>query len=268
MDKKLFNKICKIVYDKSGITISDKKVALVSARTRKRMRKLNIPEYKEYFDYLENDKSGKELVKFLDVISTNVTHFFRESGHFDFLTKVFKKAIQHGQRKFRYWSAACSSGEEPYSMAITLLEALNGENVDIKILGTDISTEVLARAINGVYSEKKVKPINKKLLQKYFIKKNKKDGVQYKVKNILKDLAIFRRMNLSESPFPLKKKLDIVFCRNVMIYFDQYHRERLIREIYRLLKPGGYLLTGHSESITGIDNNFKVIRPSIYYKEY
>ncbi len=268
MDKRIFDKICKIVYDKSGISISDKKVALVSARTRKRMRKLEIENYKDYFDHLENDKSGKELVKFLDVISTNVTHFFRESEHFDFLTRIFKDGLRKGQRKFRYWSAACSSGEEPYSMAITLLEALNGENVDVKILGTDISTQVLAKAINGIYVEKKVDPIENKLLKKYFLLEYKNNKKHYRVKQRLKKLTLFRRMNLSESPLPLNRKLDMIFCRNVMIYFDQIHREKLINELYRLLKPGGYLLTGHSESITGINNDFKVVRPSIYYKKY
>ncbi|MCF7886330.1 MAG: methyltransferase domain-containing protein [Candidatus Marinimicrobia bacterium] len=267
MDKKLFNKIRKIVYDKSGINISEKKEALVSSRTRKRMRKLNIDDYQEYFDYLKQDESGKELVKFLDVISTNVTHFFRESEHFDFLADQFRKGIQQGQKKFRFWSAACSSGEEPYSMAMTLLEALNGESIDFKILGTDISTAVLANAMNGLYVEKKMNKIDKKLLKKYFIEENNGSLKKYRASNKLKRLILFRRLNLSEIPFPIKSKMDIIFCRNVMIYFDQYHRSRLLKELYRLLKPGGYLITGHSESITGINRNFEVVRPSIYYKK-
>ena len=269
MEKKLFNKIRKMVYAKSGINISEKKKALVSSRTRKRMRKLQIDDYSQYFDYLEHDDSGKELVKFLDVISTNVTHFFRESEHFTFLEKVVKKNIANGQKKFRFWSAACSSGEEPYTMALTLSETISDKAVDIKILATDISTEVLATAMNGIYSKKKVKPINKKLLNKYFIKQNNNGrGEEYKVKQMLKKMILFRRMNLSETPFPLNKQMDMIFCRNVMIYFDQYHRERLLNELYRLLKPGGYLITGHSESITGINQNFQVVRPSIYFKNY
>lgn len=242
-------------------------MALVSSRTRKRMRELDINDYKKYFEYLSNDESGKELVKFLDVISTNVTHFFREKKHFNFLSKIFQQNLNQGQKKFRYWSAACSSGEEPYSIAITLLETLKGENVDIKILGTDISTEVLAEAINGKYPKKKVSDINKNLLDKYFVKLQKEAGIYYKAKQRLKDLIIFRRMNLSEFPFPLSTPLDIIFCRNVMIYFDQIHRKKLLKELYRLLKPGGFLITGHSESITGLQTNFEVVRPSIYYKK-
>jgi len=266
LDKKIFDKIRKIVYDKSGINISERKVALVSSRTRKRMRKLNINDYETYFDYLSNDESGQELVKFLDVISTNVTHFFREKEHFDFLASIFRKRINNGQRKFRYWSAACSSGEEPYSMAITLLETIEEESLDIKILGTDISTEVLANAMNGKYKEKKVSDLNKQLLNKYFVKEREEGEIYYRVKGQLKKLIVLRRMNLSNFPYPLTTPLDMIFCRNVMIYFDQNHRKKLLKELYRLLKPGGYLITGHSESITGLQNNFEVVRPSIYYK--
>ncbi len=267
MDKKTFNEIRTIVYNKSGISISEKKVALVSARVRKRMQALDISAYDKYLKYLKQDKSKNELVKLLDVISTNVTHFFRESEHFNFLTQVIKEWQAAGQNKFRFWSAACSTGEEPYTMAITLLEALNSRRVDLKILATDLSTHVLAQAINGIYPEKKVKTIPAELLKKYFTNDKNGDQQQYLVKDNLKKLIIFRRLNLSEPPFPMKNYLDLIFCRNVMIYFDAYHRKNLIKELYRLIKPGGYLIVGHSESITGFKSDFKVIRPSIYMKE-
>jgi len=267
LDQKTFNEIRRIVYDKSGISISERKVALVSARVRKRMRALDISAYNEYLKHLKQDKTKNELVKLLDVISTNVTHFFRESEHFDFLAQVIKEWLSLDQKKFRFWSAACSTGEEPYTMAITILEALEEKKVDLKILATDLSTNVLAQAINGVYPEKKVETIPPAHLRKYFINSPHNEQVQYRAKDNLKKLILFRRLNLSEAPFPMKNFLDIIFCRNVMIYFDTYHRKKLINELYRLIRPGGYLIVGHSESITGFQSNFKVVRPSIYIKE-
>ena len=267
IDRKTFDRLREIVYEKSGINLTENKKALVTARLNKRLRALGLKTHKEYLEYLLNDKSGNELIHMIDVISTNVTRFFRESDHFDFLKEVFVRWVEMGQRRFRMWSAGCSSGEEPYSMAMVLLEALPAyAEVDLKILATDISTKVLEKASEGVYEEKKVMEIPRGLLSKYFVRDRTNGEITYSVSDRLKRIIVFRRLNLAKPPFPMKGPLDVIFCRNVMIYFDKYVRENLLKEFYRLLKDDGYLFLGHSESITGIKTNFRPVRPSIYTK--
>jgi len=266
MDKRTFNKIREIVYEKSGISLGENKESLVSARVNKRMRSLDIADSSGYLNYVMQDESGEELVNLLDVISTNVTNFYREADHFDFLTEVFSKWVNNGQKRFRFWSAAASTGEEPYTIAITLLEALKGQKVDLKILGTDISTVVLEKSRKGVYDEKRIEPVPRIIRVRYFHKVNNNESVKYAVNDSLKKLIVFKRLNLSKPPFPMHGPMDAIFCRNVMIYFDKIVREKLVDEMYRLLKPGGYLILGHSESLTGIPSDFKGVKPSVYIK--
>lgn len=265
MEQEIFEILRKLIYEKSGITLGDNKVALVSARVGKRLRALKLETYKEYLDVLQKDESGDELVNLLDAISTNVTSFFREADHFEFVGKVFSEWIESGQQRFRFWSAACSSGEEPYSLAMKLFETSDLTKLDVKILGTDISTKVLAHCLQGVYDEARLETVSRQLLSKYFVKQG--DTGLWKVRPELQAMTVFRRLNLSTPPFPMKGPLDLVFCRNVMIYFDKEVRSRLISEIHRLLKPGGFLLVGHSESLTGVDAGFKPVRPSVYVKK-
>ena len=165
----------------------------------------------------------------------------------------------------RFWSAACSTGEEPYSMAMTILEALDGFH-DSRILATDISTRVLEKAQHGLYEETKIKQISDTYVERYFDRISVSNGTSYMVKPVLRNMIAFRRLNLSTPPFPMRGPLDIVFCRNVMIYFDNHVRQRLLKEIGRLLKPRGYLMVGHSESLTGLIEGFKAVQPSIYIK--
>lgn len=266
MEKRTFNKFREIVYEKSGISLSESKVALVSARVGKRMRTLGMDDYKSYLKMVVSDESGEEIVHLLDAISTNVTHFFRESNHFDFLADVIKKWNDKGQRRFRVWSAASSSGEEPYSIAMTMLSTLEKSNIDLKILATDISTKVLSMCVKGLYTEDKLNTVPKDYVRKYFDVTKSPSGTLYQVKNLLKQLIVFRRLNLSRPPFPMRGPLDIIFCRNVMIYFDNVVRKRLLDEMFRLLKPGGYLMVGHAESLTGLVSEFKGVKPSIYIR--
>jgi chemotaxis protein methyltransferase CheR len=234
----------------------------------KRLRALKLETHEAYLNVLKKDQNGDELVNLLDAISTNVTSFFREADHFVFVSKVFAEWIAAGQTRFRFWSAACSSGEEPYSLAMKLLEVADGRPLDMKILGTDISTKVLAHCLSGIYDEGRLETVPRQLLVKYFDKQTDQNGgVQWKVKASLSNLTVFRRLNLSTPPFLMKGPLDIVFCRNVMIYFDKEVRSRLISEIFRLLKPGGYLLVGHAESLTGLETGFKPVMPSVYVKK-
>jgi chemotaxis protein methyltransferase CheR len=267
MDEKTFDSFRRIVYEKSGITLSANKVALVSARVGKRLRELDISDDREYLKYLLADTSGEEIVQLLDVISTNVTSFYREPVHFEFLGNALAEWHRQGMRSLRIWCAASSTGEEPYTLAMTVMDCLADAAIDMKILATDISTRVLKKARDGVYKAEKVEAIPPSLLQRYFVFSNDAHGGRYQATNELRALISFSRMNLSVTPFPMKGPMDAIFCRNVMIYFDNVVRKKLLEEAYRLLKPGGYLFVGHAESLTGMLSGFKAVKPSIYIKE-
>ncbi|MBI5095377.1 MAG: methyltransferase domain-containing protein [Candidatus Hydrogenedentes bacterium] len=266
MDRRVFDAFRSLVYERSGITLGENKEALVSARVGKRMRALGISEFKDYLSVVTEDTKGEEIVQLLDAISTNVTSFFRESAHFDFLRSLITGWKSQGQNRFRIWSAASSTGEEPYTIAMTLLDSGNRRNLDFKILATDISTRVLEHCVAGNYDQEKVAGIPRPMLDRYFDAIRHGDRTVYSAKNSLRNLLTFRRLNLSTPPFPMRGPLDCVFCRNVMIYFDNEVRTRLLNEVYRLLKPGGYLFVGHAESLTGIVSDFQTVRPAIYTK--
>lgn len=266
MDDVTFNNFRKLIYEVSGISLSEQKRALVIGRLSKRMRVLGINNYEEYYKYVINDKSGSELIKLIDAISTNVTNFFREADHFDFLRDRLIEWYNSGQKQFKIWSSACSTGEEPYSIGMVVLEALSRKDTEVKILATDISTKVLEHCKKGEYYSHKVENIPKYLINKYFTKKKVGDDYVYVVNEDLKKIIKFARLNLKNTPYPMHGPFDAIFCRNVMIYFDESVRMSLISEIYRLLRKGGYLFIGHSESITSYQHKFKIVKPSIYYK--
>ena len=266
MEATVFNRFRQIVYERSGITLGPQKEALVSSRVGKRMRALGLSDYGDYLRCLDEDVSGEEYIHLIDAISTNVTSFFREPQHFEFLSGLLQQWMAAGQRRFRLWSAASSSGEEPYSMAATALETLGRQSADIKILATDISTKVLRQCMKGVYRADKFSTVSPEVRERYFEPVMQGDELGYSVKPALRNITVFRSLNLSRPPFPMKGPLDAVFCRNVMIYFDNNVRKGLLDEIYRLLRPGGYLMVGHAESLTGMVSNFKSVRPSIYTK--
>jgi len=260
MDLKMLRTFADLIYSRSGITLGENKEALMSARIRKRMRALGIKEFQHYYDTVKDDEN--EIVELLNAISTNVTHFFRENHHFILLSRLLKEWSSQGQTRFRLWSAASSSGEEPYSIAITMKEALP-DTFDAKLLATDLSTKVLAKAKDGVYEARSMETVPRPLQNKYFL--SNRDGT-YKVNDALKSIITFGRLNLAKPPFPLRGPLDIIFCRNVMIYFDNEVRRGLLNEAYRLLKPGGYLMVGHAESLSGMLSDFKSAEPSVYIK--
>ncbi len=241
MDQATFKALCRMAHDRAGITLQPGKESLVSARVAKRQRALGIADVKDYLRYLESDRSGHELVQFLDVISTNFTSFMREPDHFELLTTHSGKWLAKGQRRFRIWSAASSTGEEPYTIAITLAQVFDGHSVDYRILATDISTTVLERAAKGVYPEARLGPLSKKQRLKYFDRQGKRgeEDPLFEVKPEIRQRVVFKRLNLSKPPFPMKGPLDFVFCRNVMIYFDHEVRQRLVSAIEGLLRPGG-----------------------------
>lgn len=238
----------------------------MSSRIAKRMRILGIDDYNQYLQYLLDDDSGDEITRFLDVISTNVTSFFREPEHFEFLGEFISDNLAKGKKRVRIWSAAASTGEEPYSIAMTVLIAAGTQAADMRILGTDISTKALTAAREGKYSTAAMDKVPDSLKSRFFLSLKDGDNAIYIANEYIKRMIVFKRLNLAKPPFPMQGQMDIIFCRNVMIYFDNDVRTRLIHELYRLLKPGGYLLTGHAESLTCVKTDFTCLRPSIYQK--
>jgi len=268
MDRRTFDTFRQLIYDKSGITLGEGKEALVSARVGKRLRALGYDNYKDYLNYLtgESEESEAEFIEFLDVISTNVTSFFRENDHFVFMADYVRKMVEEGRSKIRIWCAASSSGEEPYTLAMTFLENAKGFHGDCKILATDISTKILKMARAGQYTEAKMQGVNPQLRGRYFTVSGSGADKVYTVNGTLANMLTFKRLNLSKPPFPMKGPFDLIFCRNVMIYFDNIVRKRLMDEFSRLLRPGGYLMVGHSESMAGMLCDMDTVQPSVYIK--
>ena len=265
LNTRTFNEFRSLIYEKSGINLSEGKEPLVCSRVGKRMRTLGMDDYRAYLNHVTQDDSGQEMVYLLDAISTNVTSFFRGNDHFEFLREVIMEWSSSGQKRLRFWSAACSTGEEPYSMAMIVQETLSDVS-DVKILATDISTRVLEKARRGVYEAGKIKQVPKMFVDRYFEKISEPDGHRYVVRPILKNMVVFGSLNLAAPPFPMRGPLDIVFCRNAMIYFDNHVRRKLLEEIFQLLKPQGSLVVGHSESLVGLKSGFETVQPSVYMK--
>ncbi len=269
MKAAIFQKFCDLVYRESGIFLKEGKESLLEARIGKRKRALGLASDEDYFEQVISDKSGQELVQLLDVISTNVTHFFRDPNQFEFLEDLISNWIDDDLRTLRIWSAASSSGEEPFSIAMILAKVIGSHKVDWKILGTDISTRMLAVAKLGEFEDVKIDgKIDRSLIAKYLLKRNVANGRQiYCVADELKSHCKFARLNLIEPPYPMRGPFDIIFCRNVMIYFDEKTRRLVVESMLNLLKPGGYLFVGSAESLVGMQTRLVPVRPAIYCNE-
>ncbi len=267
---KEFEKISRLVYDQCGINLTDAKKELVKARLGKRIRNGPFRTFQDYYQYVLNDGSGQELIQLLDSITTNFTFFFREQKHFDYLSlEILPEWISQKRndgKKFRIWSAACASGEEAYSIAMTLLETIDHPALwDLSVVATDLSTKALRVAESGIFPKERVQSVPAHLVKKYFLKGEGRYRDFVKVKDEVRRLVEFRRLNLME-PFDHQEPFDCIFCRNVMIYFDKKAQSELVNRLYGCLKEGGVLFIGHSESLTGIEHPFRYIRPSIYRK--
>ena len=264
-----FHLITRLVYEKCGINLGEQKRSLVLQRLQKELRQGCFSNFTEYYDYVRKDATGRALLTMIDRISTNHTFFFREKDHFDLLTaeilpKILQKLPESGQN-LRFWCAGCSSGEEPYSLAMTLNEYLSLK-IRIcrpEILATDISITVLGKASQGVYADSEMAQIPSALKNRYF--ERMEDG-RWAVKQSLKKMILFRRLNLMRQTFPFKNKFHVIFCRNVMIYFDLPTRTELLNRFYACLEPEGYLFLGHSESLGRTSSLFKYFKPAIYQK--
>jgi len=271
LTEKDFLKISNLVYEHCGINLHAGKKELVRARLAKRLRVGNFRTFPEYMRHVLADRTGKEFSILIDSLSTNLTSFFREKKHFEFMRGKFLPLLLERKRKkrnfrIRGWSAGCSSGEEPYSIAITLLEAVQGQGRwDVKVLATDISATMLETARKGIYNKERVEPVPKIQKNKYLVLHRRNKQKVFEVSQSLRSVVIFKYLNLMKG-WPIKGRLDFIFCRNVMIYFDKSTQESLVNRYWDLLDSGGVLFTGHSESLTCVKHKFNYVQPTIYMK--
>lgn len=261
-----FSKFRGFIYDKYGIFFSDIKSDILGNKLNKLMAKNSYSSYDEYFLDLQQGNDPSLLDEFANTITVNYTSFFREKEHFDFIEKYVgylaeKRLKAHEDCEIRIWSAACSTGEEPYTLAIVLKEALR-DSARIRVLATDISSKAVGVAQKGIYPFKIRNDVENYYLKKYFIETD--NG--YTVTDSIKKLITFRTFNLMDV-FPFRKRFDLIFCRNVMIYFDTATRQNLINKLYDVICKGGLLVIGHSESLTGQNHNFRYLQPTVYIKD-
>ena len=264
LNEKHFNKISELVYQSSGINLKKGKEALVRARLMKRLRAIGMKSVEDYMQYIEDAEGAHELTSLIDVMTTNKTSFFREVEHFNFLRDTILPELD--RPRLRFWSTACSSGEEPYSLAVLLRDCIaNIDTKDVLILATDISRRMLEKAHAAVYSEQMLRTLPRQYQKKYFTKlDNQRTGFQ-RVADDVRKMIRFAWLNLLD-PWPMKGPFNVIFCRNVMIYFDRPTQQTLINRFWEILEPGGCLFVGHSEGLSAIKHNFQYVRPATYRK--
>lgn len=271
MSDREFKRFSSFIYDKVGITLPLAKKSMLEARLHKRLKSLQLSSFAEYAGYVfGNPDQGSELIHLIDAVTTNKTDFFREPGHFDFLVKnvvpeIMGRRSLHDKSPFRVWSAGCASGEEPYTMAMILAEfAANSQGFSFAILASDISTRILESACKAIYPEDRMEPIPQLYRKKYLL--SNKSQALVRICPQLRAQVTFRRINFIADDFGLREKMDVIFCRNVVIYFDKATQEALMRKFHRQLKDGGYLFLGHSETLNGLEVDFQAVASTVYRK--
>lgn len=260
LSNELFDRLSVFIYSECGIKMPPAKKTMLESRLVKRLKATGMNNFGEYCRYLFSPEGiDKELVHMIDVVTTNKTDFFREPQHFDYMVDhAIPNLMEHSgagtKRNLMVWSAACSSGEEPYTLAMVLEEfASNVQNFSYLILATDISTRVLKTAQRAIYTEEHITPVPMALRHKYLLRSKDPSNPRVRIGPQLRDRVRFRRLNFLEDDFGLREKMDIIFCRNVLIYFDRPTQEKVVRRLCDHLRPGGYLFTGHSETLTGMN---------------
>lgn len=268
INEKEFDLMRGLIYDRFGINLSSAKRSLLVGRLQKILRVEGFTSFEQYYDYLTADQSGTAISKLIDNISTNHTYFNREKAHFDYfrhtaLPEVLRLLEKRRDRDLRIWCAGCSSGEEPYMLLMLMHEAMGAEyrQYNAGILATDISERILSAARAGIYSIEKIANLPEEKKKKYF---SRYDSDSVQVVETLRNEAVFRRFNLMNTVFPFKKPFQIIFCRNVMIYFDQRTRDALVRRFHAAMEPGGYLFIGHSETLGREQPFYEYIMPAVY----
>jgi chemotaxis protein methyltransferase CheR len=264
-----FDSLRALVKESSGITLGEAKRELVYGRVSRRLRVLGLSAFADYRRMLAGPEGQAEMIEFINAVTTNLTSFFRESHHFDFLRDDYLRARvadAKGSRRLRIWCSAASTGEEPYSIAMSVAEAIpEWERWDIRILATDLDTNVLQTCVNGVYGEDRVRGMQKSRLDRFFDVAGDRNDRNYRIKPELAKMISFRQLNLMH-PLPMKGPIDIVFCRNVIIYFDKETQRALFSRVAPLQRPGDILILGHSESLLKVSDAWTLMGKTIYRK--
>jgi len=264
-----YTRLRTLIYDKAGIALGAQRKTMLEARIRRRLKELAIASYGGYCDYLFTDRGLKaELVHLIDVVTTNKTDFFREPKHFEFLAgRMLPEKLREGaaRKQLLLWSAGCSTGEEPYTLAIVLSEfEQKHPGFSFRILATDISTTVLKKAQLGIYSTDAVRPVAPALKVKYFMRGREPKSNRVRVVPELRRLVEFRQLNFMDSDYGLSQEADAIFCRNVIIYFDRPTQQRILAKLISCLLPGGYLFLGHAETLHEMDLPVVQVAPALY----
>jgi chemotaxis protein methyltransferase CheR len=272
LSKEDFNRLSSFIFKEYGIKMPEVKKTMLQSRLQKRLRELNITNYKDYVNYVFSPEGQEnEIIHMIDMVSTNKTDFFREPVHFEFLhTHVLPEFMQNGSgHKFiKIWSAGCSSGEEPYSIAISLSEfQANHPNLDYSIFATDISSRMLKTGAEAIYKENRVSVVPMSLKKKYLLRSKDTANPTVRIVPQLRKKITFQRLNFMDTSYSVPDMYDVVFCRNVLIYFDRDTQEKVINKLCMKLKKGGYFFLGHSESITNIDVPLTQLKPTVFQRQ-
>lgn len=262
-----FAKLSKFIYTEYGIKMPPEKRIMLQSRLQKRLRALKIYSFKDYIEYVFSKEGNNEIIHMMDVVSTNKTDFYREPAHFEYLRDTILPQLYEEKKSIKLWSAGCSSGPEVYTLAIELSEfGMGNAGFDFSILGTDISTLMLKKAYSAIYPEDMIQMMPLELKRKYLLKSKDKDKKLVRVNQNLRKKTKFQRVNFMDDSYPVNEQFDIIFCRNVLIYFDRETQEKVINKLCRHLRQGGYFFLGHSESITNINVPLKQLKPTVYSK--
>jgi chemotaxis protein methyltransferase CheR len=266
----VYDKLCGFIIDQYGLKLGPQKKSLLEGRIRKRLKTLGIPSFKEYCDFLFSPKGLESETQLLaHVVTTHKTDFFREPAHFTYLTQNVLPGLAKAQQRehLRAWSAGCSTGEEPYTLAMVLMDyAETNPGLDFSILATDLSGTVIEKAWKGIYDQEDIEPIPMGIRKKYLMRGKDPSQSLYRVAPSLRSRIVFRTLNLMDDAYGIDEDFTVIFCRNVLIYFDRPTQEKLINRFARHLKRGGYLFLGHSETISGLDTPFAYEAATIYRK--
>jgi len=267
-----FRRLGELIHNVSGIKVSDPKKTMIESRLQRRLKKLGMQSIQEYLEYLFSpDGMQDELINMIDEVTTNKTDFFREPGHFDFLTKhalpeMIEAHSEEIHKRLTIWSAGCSSGEEPYTLAMVLSEFASQRRFSFLILATDISKSMLEKAALAIYDAERIAPVPVDLQKKYLLRGKDRTQKRFRVVPELRQLVKFRVLNFMDSDFGFREPIDIIFCRNVIIYFDKKTQEELLRKFCNSLTSRGYIFMGHSETLFGMDLPLVQVAPRFYRK--
>ncbi|MCK7578996.1 MAG: chemotaxis protein CheR [Chromatiales bacterium] len=257
-----FEQIRRLIYEHAGISLSPAKMDMVYSRIARRLRATGLTTFEEYLEFL--DSNPDEWPHFTNSLTTNLTSFFRESHHFPVLAELALEARRQGRRPIRLWSSACSTGEEPYSMAMTLIEAFDSWTPPVKILATDLDTNVVRQAAEGIYAMDRVEKLPEAQLKRFFLRGKGARAGQARVRPEVRALIEFQPLNLLSEHWPMREPFEAIFCRNVMIYFDKPTQAKILSRFHPLLRPDGLLFVGHSESLAHVANLFRLRGKTVY----